>query len=266
MTDPLLGTLRQARAAARLSQLALSLRLGVSQRHVSFVESGRAKPSRELLINWLQELSAPLVLRNAAMLQAGYAPAYGAAQLGDPELAQASAAMRALLQSHDPMPAFVVDAEWNVRDANRGAQWLMTTLAPGLSATAAGGGGFNMLDALSHPQGLAERIVNLRDVGPAMLAHLREEAALLPALAPRVDAFAAALQARLGAHATPRSTMRPLPPLLTTRFATPLGELAFFSMLTTFGTPQDITLASLRIEHLFAADEATRAVIRAQLG
>jgi transcriptional regulator with XRE-family HTH domain len=266
MTDALLGTLRQARSAARLSQLALSLRLGVSQRHVSFVESGRAKPSRELLINWLQELNAPLVLRNAAMLQAGYAPAYSAAPLNDPALAQATAAMRALLQTHEPMPAFVVDAEWNVRDANRGALWLVGTMAPALAAGAAAGGALNMLDLLSHPEGLVTRIVNLREVGPPLLAHLREEAALLPALAPRVEAFATALHARIGAQSPARGAGRPLPPVLTTRFATPFGELAFFSMLTTFGTPQDITLASLRIEHMFAADEATRAVIRAQLG
>ncbi len=96
-------TLRQARKARRLSQLELSLRMGVSQRHVSFVESGRAKPSRALLMSWLQELDAPLVVRNAAMLQAGYAPAYSADPLGGPSLAQANEALVRLLRAHDPM-------------------------------------------------------------------------------------------------------------------------------------------------------------------
>ncbi len=97
------------------------MRLGVSQRHVTFVESGRARPSRELLMAWLQELAAPLVVRNAAMLQAGYAPAYSAAPLADPALSQANGVIIRLLQAHDPMPALVIDAQWNLLHLNRGA-------------------------------------------------------------------------------------------------------------------------------------------------
>ena len=113
LTHTLPITLQQARKARRLSQLELSLRVGVSQRHVSFVESGRAKPSRNLLMAWLQELDAPLALCNAAMLQAGYAPAFSAATLTDPLLAQANDALVQLLHAHDPMPAFVLDALWS---------------------------------------------------------------------------------------------------------------------------------------------------------
>jgi len=265
MSTPTLPiTLRQVRATRRLSQLELSLRLGVSQRHVSFVESGRSKPSRELLLAWLQELEAPLVVRNEAMLQAGYAPIYSAAPLDDPTLAQVNYALQQLLYAHDPMPALVIDEHWNLLRLNRGGQWLAATLMPG-AADLIGTASVNLLDLLAHPQGFAAPIANLHEVGPVMLAYLRHEASVQPAIAPKVDAFAAMLRRRLGAQIQPTSWSRPTAPVLTTRYATEYGELAFFSMFTTFGTPQDITLASLRVEHLFAADEATHALLRAQV-
>ena len=257
-------TLKQARQVRRLSQLELSMRVGVSQRHLSFVESGRAQPSRQLLITWLHELDAPLALRNAAMLQAGYAPVYSAAPLTDPCMAQANLALAALLKSHDPLPAFVLDAHWNLLRLNQGAQWLAATLMP-WTADLAEGTALNMLDLLVHPQGFAGQILNLSEVGAALLSHLRDTASLLPAITPKVDAFARFLNERIGVQATQTATRRFTSPLLTTRFASPHGELSFFSMFTTFGTPQDITLASLRVEHLFAADEATAAVMKAQL-
>jgi transcriptional regulator with XRE-family HTH domain len=262
--DSLPTILRQARRATRLSQLALSLRVGVSQRHVSFVESGRARPSRQLLLAWLQELDAPLGVRNAALVHAGYAPVYGAAQLTDPELAQASHAMQQLLRSHDPFPAFVLDARWNVHNVNRGGLWLATTLLPWLAqrpATAP----LNMLDLLAHPDGLTRCMANLEEVGPTLLAHLRDDAAAEPALTPQVDAFAVRLRERVGSRRLPPGPPRRAAPVLTTRFVSPHGELAFFSMFTTFGTPHDITLASLRVEHLFAADDVTASVMRVQV-
>jgi transcriptional regulator with XRE-family HTH domain len=247
-----------------VSQLGLSLRLGVSQRHVSFVERGRARPSRELLAAWLEELGAPLVLRNEAMLQAGYAPACSAVPLNDPALAEANHALDRLLCAHDPMPALVLDAAWNVLRLNRGARWLVAALVPP-ALVPADGAPFNMLDLLAHPEGFAAPIVNLHEVGPPMLALLRHEASLVPQLAPRVESLAALLRARLGERRI-AAVAAPGAPVLTTRYATPHGELAFFSMFTTFGTPRDITLASLRMEHLFAADGATRAVLVAHAG
>ncbi|MFQ4138091.1 helix-turn-helix domain-containing protein [Nodosilinea sp. PGN35] len=263
-TQTLTGTLRQVRKARRLSQLELSLRLGVSQRHVSFVESGRAKPSRELLLAWLQELDAPLVVRNEVMLQAGYAPVYTAALLDDPALEQINSALERLLSAHDPMPALVIDEYWNLLRLNRGGQWLAAVLMPG-AADLPNDEPINLLDLLSHPEGFAKPIVNLEEVGPPLLAHLRHEASGQPAIAPRVDAFEAMLHRRLGKENIQVNWSRPTAPVLTTRYATEYGELAFFSMFTTFGTPQDITLASLRVEHLFAADEATHGVLRAQV-
>jgi transcriptional regulator with XRE-family HTH domain len=262
--ESLQDALRRARTAARLSQLALSLRLGVSQRHVSFVESGRALPSRALLNAWLEELQVPLAARNAALLAAGYAPSYSTAQLGDAALAIPTDAMQRLLHVHDPMPAWVVDAHWNVLHANRGGMWLVGTLLPAL-ATASRGGPLNMLDLLTDPDGLCTKILNLDEVGQPILAQLRAESVAHPALVPKLDALRVGMQRRLGPKATSRDRTTQSMPVLTTRFATPYGVLSFFTMLTTFGTPHDITLASLRVEHLFAADAQTAAIVHAQV-
>jgi transcriptional regulator with XRE-family HTH domain len=265
LTHTLPATLASARKAQRLSQLDLSLRLAVSQRHISFVESGRAKPSRELLLAWLQELQAPMALRNAALLQAGYAPVFTEAPLSSDLLAPAHDALLALLSAHEPMPALVLDAAWNVIHMNRGAQWLagmlMPELVPALIAQLQPGQRLNMLDLLCHPQGLASKMLNLAEVGPSLLAHLRDDATVVPELRPRVEAYAGLLKSSLGTQALHQGFPRQSAPVLTTRLASTFGELSFFSMFSTFGTPQDITLASLRVEHMFAANEPTRQVL-----
>jgi hypothetical protein len=238
--------------------------MGVSQRHVSFVESGRAQPSRELLLSWLHELQAPLALRNAALQQAGFAPVYRGSELSDAVLAPVREALGRLLAAHDPMPAMVMDAEWNVLQMNRGAQWMALTLMPWI-AHLPQDQPINMLDAMLHPEGMTQHMTNLEEVAPAMLAHLRDDASVALELLPRVELLTAQIQKRLGKRRLP-SWPRQMAPVLTTRFSTVHGELAFFSMFSTFGTPQDITLASLRVEHIFAADDVTRAVIAAQVG
>jgi transcriptional regulator with XRE-family HTH domain len=256
-------TLQTARKSKRLSQLELALRVGVSQRHVSFVESGRAQPSRELLLAWLQELQAPLALRNAALQQAGFASVYRGGELGDAVLAPVREALSRLLEAHDPMPAMVMDAAWNVLQMNRGAQWMATALMPWISQLPQGAP-INLLDAMLHPEGMVSRITNLEEVAPAILAHLRDDASVMPDIAPRVELLAAQFQQRLGKKPLAQWPKQ-MAPVLTTRFATAHGELAFFSMFSTFGTPPDITLASLRVEHVFAADEGTRSVVSANV-
>ena len=256
-------TLQTARKSKRLSQLELALRMGVSQRHVSFVESGRSQPSRELLLSWLHELQAPLALRNVALQQAGFAPVYRGSELADAVLAPVRDALGQLLQAHDPMPAMVMDAAWNVLQMNRGAQWLATTLMSWV-ADLPPGQPINMIDAMLHPEGMTQHITNLEEVAPALLAHMRDDASVAPEILPRVEQLAQQMQQRLGKRVL-ASWPRQMAPVLTTRFATLYGQLAFFSMFSTFGTPQDITLASLRVEHVFPADEATRAVLTAQL-
>ena len=257
-------TLQTARKSKRISQLELALRMGVSQRHVSFVESGRAQPSRELLLSWLHELQAPLALRNVALQQAGFAPVYRGSEMSDAVLAPVREALGRLLTAHDPMPAMVMDAAWNVLQMNRGAQWLALTLMPWI-ARLPQDQPINMLDAMLHPEGMTRHMINLDEVAPAMLAHLRDDATVVPELLPRVEQLATQMQKRLGKRPLP-VWPRQMAPVLTTRFSTAHGELAFFSMFSTFGTPQDITLASLRVEHIFAADELTRTVIAAQVG
>jgi transcriptional regulator with XRE-family HTH domain len=259
-TQPLIDILQGARRARRISQLELALQLGVSQRHVSFVESGRSRPSRELLHAWLLALDSPLALSNEALLSAGYAPVYSHGRLDDPSLAEADQALAQLLNAHEPAPALVLDAEWNLVRMNRGAVWLATTLLP-WAADMIGQAPINMIDMMTHPQGLGQCVTNLDDVGPRLLAMLRQEVSAHRALAPRIQAYEAFLVSRLGAKGMAAALLRPKAPVLTTRLTSPFGELAFFSMFTTFGTPNDITLSSLRVEHMFPADDATRAVL-----
>lgn len=162
------------------------------------------------------------------------------------------------------MPALVLDAQWNVLRLNRCGHWLAATLMP-WATHLAGADPVNMLDLLTHPEGLLKSVVNLQEVGPALLVRLRQEAITQPAIAPKVDALAALLSDRLGPQFLQTGVPYPAAPVLTTRYATPYGELSFFAMFTTFGTPQDITLASLRVEHLFAADALTRAILVEQV-
>ena len=256
-------TLQAARKSRRISQLELALRMGISQRHVSFVESGRAQPSRDLLLAWLDELDAPLALRNVALQQAGFASAYTGRELGDAVLGHAREALVRLLDAHNPMPAMVLDAGWNVLQFNSGARCLVSTLMP-WTVDLPKDKPMNLLDALLHPQGLLHSVINLAEVAPALLAHLRDDASVAPELEVRVELLAAQCEQRLGKKHLAQWP-RQMVPVLTTRFATLHGELAFFSMFSTFGTPQDITLASLRVEHMFAADEQTRFIMAKQL-
>lgn len=254
--------LKQARNTKRWSQLELALRLSVSQRHISFVESGRAKPSRELLLAWLQELQVPLMVQNCALLQAGFAPEWSQASLDSPDLALVNAALIQLIQAHDPMPAFCIDAAWNIVHINRGALNLVSCLLPWTKSSLTSGQAFNLLDLLAHPEGLAKQILNLEEVGPAFLFQLRQEANLNPAISEKVQALEAMIIVLIGAKALEQAMPISAAPVLTTYYASPLGELAFFSMLSTFGSPQNISLASLRVEHLFAANQATQALMK----
>jgi transcriptional regulator with XRE-family HTH domain len=257
------GTLRKVRLGRRISQLDLSLQIGVSQRHVSFVESGRAKPSRELLALWLSELQVPFPEHNAIMLLGGFAPVFGQATLNDPSLAQAKLAMAHLLASHEPFPCFVLDAHWNVVQINGGGVWLVKALIPWLELS---NKKINMLDLLCDAEGVTKNMLNLREVAPLLLSIIKKDVASQPTLEPKFRAFEAILQSKLGRNFLDKRSAHPAPILLTTRFETSFGELAFFSMFTTFGTPQDITLASLRVEHVFAADDATRNVVLREVG
>jgi transcriptional regulator with XRE-family HTH domain len=238
--------LRRLRSGRRVSQLALSLQVGVSQRHLSCIETGRARASRDMLLALLDALEAPLVERNEVLLAAGFAPAYGQRALSEPDMAPAREALRHLLAAHEPAPAMVLDGAWNVVEANRGAGALLALLRVDLARD----GGGNVLRALRCPGPLRDALVNRDEVCTEAWRRAQREAAHVPGLRALVE--------ELHAYAPPPWVQGPDAPLLLTRLRGPEGELRFFSTFTTFGAPLDVTLASLRVEHLFPADEATR--------
>jgi transcriptional regulator with XRE-family HTH domain len=251
----LTSVLREARRQSRISQLELSHRLDVSQRHISFVEVGRARPGRALLLRWLAELAVPLDVRNRALAAAGYAPVYDEEPLDGPHLAIARTALDHLLSSHEPMPAVVIDSDWTLLSVNRGFTWLVSELVEPGTEAAARQVGDNLLDLMLMPGGLAARVTNLAEVGPILAAQLRQESVANPALLARAEAIQE-ISGRLSQGAEPAAQ-----PVAVTRFTTRFGELAFFSMFTTFGTPHNINLASLRVELMYAADPHTRALV-----
>ncbi|CAB4732450.1 unannotated protein [freshwater metagenome] len=248
--------LREARARKRWSQWDLALELAVSQRHVSFVELGRSRPSRALLLRWLDLLGAPLVLRNQALLSAGYAPAYDDSPWAAGALREARRAASHLLQSHEPWPALLLDGRWDVLAANSGVAWLLdaigsTVRPPPTDEAPTTAAPLNLLDLAMGDLGSA--ILNLDEAAASLLGQLRHEMATEPSLRPRVEALAALVPAQ-------EDPVR-FPPTLTTRYASRHGELSFLSMFTTFGAPHSVTLTSLRIELMFPADEFTRSVV-----
>jgi transcriptional regulator with XRE-family HTH domain len=251
--------LRQLRAARRISQLELALRVGVSQRHLSCIETGRASPSRAMLHALLDALEAPLAQRNDALLAAGYAPAFTRHALGAAAMAPIRHALAQLLQAHDPAPAFVLDDAWNIVQMNHGAGALLDLLE---LHPARLGEQPNLLRALLAPGGLAERLINADEVLGEVWSRAQREAAASPALHAIVQSLRGALPRRLEA-ATPAAISTPL--LLTRLRARGGDELAFFSAFTSFGAPLDVTAASLRVEHFFPADESTRAAMAAAL-
>jgi transcriptional regulator with XRE-family HTH domain len=256
---PLTTLLRDARARRRISQWDLSLELGVSQRHLSFVELGRARPSRDLLLRWLDALEVPLLVRNEALMSAGHAPAYDESPIEAPELEDARRAVAHLLRAHEPWPALLLNPCWDVVAANAGIRWLLDAVGcdlqtPGPDPAGPANPPLNLLDLAMGELGAT--VVNLPEVAASLLDQLRHEAVTESSLRPRLEL----LELLVPSGAAPVR----FPPMLVTRYASRHGELAFLSMFTTFGTPHSVTLASLRMELLFPADDATRAALTRQ--
>ena len=248
--------LRGWRARRRLSQLDLALQAEISTRHLSFMETSRSTPSRELVLRLAENLELPLRERNDLLLAAGYAPVYAETALDAPPLAAVRAAVRQVLTGHEPYPAAVVDRGWNLVDANAGLAILTAGVAPALLAPPA-----NVLRASLHPAGLAPRIANLGEWRAHLLGRLRRQVTFTadPVLARLLDELCA------------YPCDQPEPAVETPGpgdIAVPLRlrhgdrELAFFSTVAAFGTPLDITVAELAIESFFPADPATAAALR----
>jgi len=244
------GTLANLRKQRRVSQLELSLRAGVSQRHLSCIETGRSRVGRDTLIALLDALGANLQERNQALLAAGYAPAHAERSLDAPEMSLVRSAIEQLLQAHDPTPALVLDGEYNVVMANRGLRYLLDLL--GLPGEAMLAGPINLLRATLGDGGLRGLCVNEAELCGELWNRASREAEHLPRLRALLDELRPALK--------PWGKVEPTAfPVLALRLRAADGRvLSFFSTFTSFGTPLDITLASLKVEHLFPADEATR--------
>lgn len=248
-----LATLRRAR---RLSQLELSLRAGVSQRHLSCIETGRARAGRETLIALLDAMGATLTERNQALLAAGYAPAHAERALDAPEMAPVRRALEQLLQaSGAATPALVLDGEYNVVMANAGLARLLGLL--GLPPQMLQGP-MNLLRAVFAPGGLRTLCVDEAWLCNEMWARAVRESEHLPRLRALLDELRPGLQPWVAAE--PAGQL----PVLAFRLRAADGRvLSFFSALTSFGTPLDITLASLKVEHLFPTDDLTRQALLA---
>ncbi|WP_431482959.1 MmyB family transcriptional regulator [Pseudomonas solani] len=256
-THPVGALLRQWRQRRRLSQLDLACDAEISTRHLSFVETGRAQPSREMLLHLAEQLDIPLRERNRLLAAAGYAPLFPQRTLDDPALAGARQAIEQLLKAHEPNPALAIDRQWNLLAANGAVMALIAGASPALLAPP-----LNVLRLTLHPQGLAPRIVNFGQ----WRAHLLER--LLHDIEVSGDAELQALYDELAAYPAPPATA-PLPTdgvLVPLQLDTPLGVISFISTITVFGTPVDVTLSELALETLFPADpesaERLRQILR----
>ena len=252
--------LKEWRTARRLSQLALALEAGVSARHLSFVETGKARPSRDMVSRLAATLAMPLRERNAFFVAAGFAPEHPESALDAPTLARAGQAIELLLAHHEPYPAFVLDRRWNVRRATAGAARVAGFLA-GSSRHA------NMVRQFCDPADLRRVTVNWEEVAADLLGHLREVIAANPADTEARSLLDEALAYPGVAEALRARGLAEAPsPLLTVHFRQGDQELRFFSTVTTFVTPRDVTLDEVRIECAYPADDATASFCRALAG
>lgn len=250
--------LRDWRLRRRRSQLDLACDAQISTRHLSFVETGRARPSRELILHLGKVLELPLRERNRLLLAAGFAPQFAEHALDTPLLQPAREAVQRVLTAHHPYPALAVDRHWNIMLSNRMAERLLSGVDPALRQPRP-----NALRISLHPRGLAPAIINLGEWRHHLLDRLRRLSAS------SADPQLAALLEELSAYPPlpgedqPQTLESPLPDVVVLfRLRSPLGDLALFSTITVFGTPTDITLSELALEAFFPADAATAERLR----
>ncbi len=250
--------LRWWRERRGLSQLALAAAADTPQRHVSFLESGRSAPSREMILRLAAALDLPLRQQNALFLAAGYAPAWRESELSAPELARVNGALDYMLAQQEPYPAFVLDRRWNLLRANAGAVRLTEFLTgPAPAAPAPPGDPVNLAVALVSPAGLRPFIVNWEEVVLYFLRGVQADA-----VADGTPETAALLEQLLSVPGAPAlSTVLPpderQAPVLVIHFRRDETSLRLFSTLATLGTPHDVTLQEIRIECFFPVDDAT---------
>jgi transcriptional regulator with XRE-family HTH domain len=247
---PLGILLKDWRRRRRMSQLDLALEAGVSARHLSFLETGRSNPSREMVLHLAEELDVPLRERNRMLLAARFAPAYDERPLEAPELEPVRRAVAQVLTGIEPFPAAVIDRWWNLVASNRQLGVFLEGVAPELLEPPA-----NVLKVSLHPDGMAPRIANLAEWRGHLLSRLRRE------IAATGDLRLTELLEEVSAYPAPADRAPDVP--LRGAIAVPLrihgarGELTFISTVATFGTAVDVTVAELSIEAFFPADAPT---------
>jgi transcriptional regulator with XRE-family HTH domain len=245
-----------------MSQLALSLEADVSQRHISFVESGRAHPSKDLVLTLAAVLDVPLRERNALLSAAGYAACFQERPMDSPEMLPVTRALELILTKHEPFPAVVMDRHWNVIRSNAAAPRFFSRMVD----LRAQPGPLNILRMMFHPNGVRPFVVNWEAVAEALLQRVYREV-----LGGMPDEVTAALVQEILAYpdVPPRLRLRtlgPMPaPIVPIHFRKGDLDMAYFSTVTTLGTPQDVTSQEIRIECFFPADAATESGARAMV-
>jgi transcriptional regulator with XRE-family HTH domain len=244
--------LREWRQRRNLTQLELALQSAVSARHLSFIETGRTRPSREMLLHLAERLDVPLRDRNRLLLAAGFAPAFGERSLDEREMAPVRQALERFLSAHEPYPAVVVDRRWNIVAWNRGVDYVNRGVAADLRRPPA-----NALRIALHPDGLASRISNLADWSGYLLARLRREIAATGD--PELEALYHELAGYPGVAAEEHGADVPTPNEIMLKHELRLDDrdLALFCTFSTFGTARDLTLAELTIVAFYPADPQT---------
>jgi transcriptional regulator with XRE-family HTH domain len=252
---PLLRSWRQRR---HLTQLELANEAGVTTRHLSFVETGRSRPSREMVLHLAEQLDVPLRERNNLLLAAGFAPTYRQRDLSDESFEPVRIALDQILAAHEPYPAVVIDRHWNLVSANRAATILTEDVAAELLEPPV-----CVLRVALHPQGCAPRVRNLTEWSEHLIGRIQREAAITGD--EELVALEEELRALVGAQGT---SVRSAPAEGANGLAIPLlldsrrGPLALITMVATFGTALDITLAELSLETFLPADEGTTEILR----
>ncbi|HCS62404.1 MAG TPA: transcriptional regulator [Microbacterium sp.] len=257
---PAVGVLlRDWRQRRRLSQLALANYAETSTRHLSYLETGRARPSRAMVIHLSTVLEIPLRERNALLLAAGYAPEYRESDLDDDYMRSVRFALDTMLKSHEPYPAFVIDRFWNVVASNRGMTALMDEVPAHLMDPRP-----NVFRLVLHPDGLSSRLINRGQVRAYFLERLSHQ------VISTGDADLRALHDEVVRYPAPKDSdesppdadaMLPSPVQVPLRIRTPDGDMSMFSTMATFGAPADVTLSELAIEFFYPLDEFTDRLI-----
>jgi len=252
--------LKNWRGKRRLSQLELALASGVSQRHVSFLESGRAKPSRSMIMQLSETLDVPLRERNDWLVAAGFAPVFRTRPLDDPQMTQVMSAVRMMLSNHEPFPALAIDRAWNIRLANRPFENLGAMFGEDLWSRL-GGPERNLMRLFFHPGGIKPFVTNWTSVAPLLWHRAQREAEALGGA--EMKAILAELAQYQDAETLWSAEDAALVPVLPLTMAKDGVRLSLFTVIATFGTAQDVTADELRIESLFPADEATERLFKA---